>query len=402
VNSLRTRVSWLTRRAQGLELDDTTLSPVLEEELRRSERELLERVRRARLTRQPGHAGPSLAEPGLDVAALREALGAGEALLEYGVIDDELFACVVSREHLVLQRQVARWPDVLQALRSARFQIESLSHGAHLLAGHLASLTARCQARMAELHSLVWQPLAPLVGGCTRVLVVAPAQLGALPFAALHDGQATLAERHELAFAPSARTALHGLSRRMAAPQPALVMAESSQLLHAAAEAHRVAALFPGAALCVDEAATLERWRELAPGAALIHLACHARFRSDNPAFSALHLNDGALTVEMVEQMTLRPGLVVLSGCETGLVDGAGGDEQVGLVRAFLVAGAARVVASLWPVDDEVTGQFMARFLVALSRGIPPAQALRLAQVALMRQHAHPFHWAAFTLQGGW
>eukprot|EP01035_Chromulina_nebulosa_P001069 gene1069-1451_t len=156
IESLRTRVSWLTRRAQGLEHDDTPLSPALEEELRQSERELLERVRRARLTRQPGPPGTAPAEPGLDVAALRAALGAGEALLEYGVIDDELFACVVSREHLVLHRQVAPWPEVLQALRSARFQIEALSHGAEPLAGHLASLTARCQARMAQLHALVW------------------------------------------------------------------------------------------------------------------------------------------------------------------------------------------------------------------------------------------------------
>lgn len=401
IDSLRTRVSWLTRRAQGLEHDDSLLSPALEEELRRSERELLERVRRARLTGRPGQ-DPTGLEQELDLAALRGALGAGEALLEYGVIDDELFACVVSRDGIVLQRRLAAWPAVLQALRSARFQIETLSHGAEAITGHLDSLVARCQARMAQLHRLVWQPLMPLLAGSRRILVVAPAQLGALPFAALHDGQAPLAERHELAFAPSARTALHGLGRRVEAPRPALVMAESTQLMHAAAEACRVAALFPQACLCVDESATLDRWRELAPQAGMIHLACHARFRSDNPAFSALHLSDGALTVEMIEQMALRPALVVLSGCETGLVDGAGGDEQVGLVRAFLVAGAARVVASLWPVDDAVTGQFMAGFHVALSRGMAPAEALRLAQVALMRQHPHPFHWAAFTLQGGW
>lgn len=401
IYSLRGRVSWLTRRAQGLELDDSLLSPALEEELRQSERALLERVRRARLVRRPGIDAAGL-EPGLDLPALCGALGPGEALLEYGVLDDELFACVVTAEGVVLQRRVASWQAALQALRSVRFQIEALSHGAQAMAGHLASLTARCQTRLQQLHGLVWQPLLPLLGGCRRVLIVAPAQLGALPFAALHDGQAPLAERHELAFAPSARTALHGLGRRVDAPRPALVMAESSQLMHAAAEARRVAALFPQAELCVDEQATLEHWRAQAPGAGLIHLACHARFRSDNPAFSALHLRNGALTVEMVERMTLRPALVVLSGCETGLVDGAGGDEQVGLVRAFLVAGAARVVASLWPVDDEVTGHFMAGFHVALSRGMAPAEALGLAQVALMRQHPHPFHWAAFTLQGGW
>ena len=58
------------------------------------------------------------------------------------------------------------------------------------------------------------------------------------------------------------------------------------------------------------------------------------------------------------------------------LAGAAGADEQVGLVRAFLVAGAARVLASLWPVDDAVTARFMAHFYGALQQGLSPAQAL--------------------------
>ena len=72
-------------------------------------------------------------------------LGEGDALVEYGVVDDELFACVVTRAGVVLQRHVADWPAVLEAVRSARFQIETLRHGAAPVARHLAVLTERAQ-----------------------------------------------------------------------------------------------------------------------------------------------------------------------------------------------------------------------------------------------------------------
>ncbi|HSI61408.1 MAG TPA: CHAT domain-containing protein, partial [Ideonella sp.] len=220
--------------------------------------------------------------------------------------------------------------------------------------------------------------------------------------AARAPGRQALAQRHQLAFAPSAQAALHGLRRHPGAPREALVLAESSRLLHAAGEAACVAALFTSSRCFVDAQATLQALQAHAGEADLIHLACHAQFRSDNPSFSALHLHDGALSAELAETLRLRPGMVVLSGCETGLAGGGGGDEMVGLVRAFLVAGAARVLASLWPVDDAVTRLFMQAFYGALRQGRAPAEALGSAQAAVMRQHPHPFHWAAFALYGGW
>jgi CHAT domain-containing protein len=107
-----------------------------------------------------------------------------------------------------------------------------------------------------------------------------------------------------------------------------------------------------------------------------------------------------------VEALRLSARLVVLSGCETAGGDeagrAAGGDEWVGLVRAFLLAGAGRVVASLWPVDDRITAGFMARLYAALAAGRPPAAALRSAQLAVRAEHPQPIHWAAFALFGGW
>ena len=397
---LRDRLNWLYRRVQRLD-DDGESSAALTDELRRTERELLEETRRARLA-APTSEHTSRTDDDFAVESFQGLLGEADALVEYGVLDDEMFACVVTRTGVSLHRQVASWAAVLEALRAARFQIDTLRHGAAPVRQHLASLTARTLLRMGRLHALVWAPLDSALSNCRRVLVVPHGQLGALPFCALHDGESSLAQRYQLAVAPSARLALRGLVRQPVRPRRALVLGEASRLPHAAQEARFVAGLFPEASAFVGEQATMDTLRAHAGGADVVHLACHAQFRSDNPMFSALHLHDSPLTVELAESLGLQPGIVVLSACETGLAELGSGDEMVGLVRAFLVAGAARVVASLWPVDDAVTAVFMASYYAALCRGQPPAAALQLAQIELMGQYPHPCYWAAFTLYGGW
>ena len=407
LQALRERLNWLYRRAQRLQ-EEGGSSAALSDELRRTEHELLERARRQRLAAPQRashnrHTGDTRDDPDdLRVDALQAALHDGDALVEYGVLDAELFACVVTRRKVTLVRRLALWPRVLEAAESARFQIETLRHGSAPVQRHLPALVARTQAHMAALHALVWSPLAAELAGCHRVIVVPHAQLGVVPFAALTDGSTSLGERFELALAPSARLALRGLRRPAVPARRVLALGESSRLAHTAHEAQFVAGLFDAGSAFVGEQATLQVLRDHAPAADVLHLACHAQFRSDNPRFSALHLHAGALTVEGAEALALKPCTVVLSACETGLNALSVGDEMVGLVRAFMVAGAARVVASLWPVADEITACFMAQFYAALAAGKGAARALQVAQAATRRAHPHPYFWAAFVLYGGW
>jgi CHAT domain-containing protein len=98
--------------------------------------------------------------------------------------------------------------------------------------------------------------------------------------------------------------------------------------------------------------------------------------------------------------------LVTLSACETGRAVIGGGDELVGLARAFLYAGAAGLLVSQWRVDDASTAALMTRFYGALRSGAGRAEALRTAQCAFLSQgppengHQHPFFWAGFQLIG--
>jgi CHAT domain-containing protein/tetratricopeptide (TPR) repeat protein len=97
----------------------------------------------------------------------------------------------------------------------------------------------------------------------------------------------------------------------------------------------------------------------------------------------------GILTAEAIAGLPLQElELVVLSACETGLGLVGGGEGVFGLQRAFHLAGAHNVVASLWKVDDEATAALMAIFYDQLWRhGQPPMAALRTAQLTLYR---HP------------
>jgi CHAT domain-containing protein len=80
------------------------------------------------------------------------------------------------------------------------------------------------------------------------------------------------------------------------------------------------------------------------------------------------------------------------------------GEGLVGLTGGFMYAGAKRVVVSLWSVEDEATSELMKRFYQGMFRDkLPPTQALREAQLSMLREPQYlPYHWAAFSLQGEW
>lgn len=392
------RLAWLHRRARRLQ-DDLGAAATLAQQIRLTERELIERSRRARVSSSA--QAPSADLP-FDIRALHKRLRPGDALVEYGVLDDELFAIVVGSGGVAIRRHLASWQRVLQVVRWTRFQLQSPRYGAAATQRHAKSLLHRAEQRLGELYGLIWAPLEAALRGKGRVLVVPHAQLGAIPFAALGNGYECLVDRHEIAIAPSARIALRGLGRAPRRVHSVLALGESSRLPHAAQEATAVASMLPDGLACVGDKATAQALIRHGQRVDVIHLACHAQFRADNPMFSSVHLHDGPLSAQAIESLRLRSAIVVLSACETALHAEHGGDEIFGITRAFLVAGAERVVASLCTVDDAATAQMMRAFYAALKDGRTPGAALRAAQRSARAQAEHPYYWAAFTLIGGW
>lgn len=146
----------------------------------------------------------------------------------------------------------------------------------------------------------------------------------------------------------------------------------------------------------------------------IIHFATHGLMNNAHPELSGLMLSlvdeegrpqDGFLRLHDIYNLNLPADLVVLSACNTALGQDVRGEGLVGIVRGFMYAGAARVVASLWKVDDEATAELMKRFYRhMLQEKMQAAAALRAAQVEMwqQKQWQSPYFWAAFSLQGEW
>lgn len=157
-------------------------------------------------------------------------------------------------------------------------------------------------------------------------------------------------------------------------------------------------------------------FRGLMRGAGILHFATHGLVDHQRPELSALVLSlfdengkpqDGYLYAHELFSTRIAAQLVVLSACETGIGPEVPGEGIQGLSRAFLYAGAPRVITSLWSVDDESTASLMSElYRQMLELGHTPAAALRAAQLRLLHDTDQgwfePVHWAPFILVGDW
>jgi CHAT domain-containing protein/tetratricopeptide (TPR) repeat protein len=144
-----------------------------------------------------------------------------------------------------------------------------------------------------------------------------------------------------------------------------------------------------------------------------VHFATHGFLNTAHPELSGIALSmisedgkeqDGFLRAHEIFNLKLPAELVVLSGCRTGLGKEIRGEGLVGLTRGFMYAGAARVLVSLWDVNDEATAELMSRFYKAMlgKEKLSPAAALKAAQTSMWKDSRwqSPYYWAGFVLQG--
>jgi CHAT domain-containing protein/Tfp pilus assembly protein PilF len=146
----------------------------------------------------------------------------------------------------------------------------------------------------------------------------------------------------------------------------------------------------------------------------ILHFATHGLLDTARPEFSGLVFSlydktgksqDGFLRLNQIYNLNLNSDLVVLSACQTALGKDVRGEGLIGLTRGFMYAGARRVMASLWKVDDAATAEFMKRFYQKiLQKNLSPADALRQTQNEMKQipRFRAPYFWAGFTLQGDW
>nr|MBA2391085.1 CHAT domain-containing protein [Geodermatophilaceae bacterium] len=335
-------------------------------------------------------------------------LAADTLLIEYFIARGELVVFLVTRGSIEARRLPGVLPAVQQASRLLWLNFRAMP--ARLRRNSAAALLPNARGLLQQLHTLLVTPLADALSAYPRLLIVPHGSLHYLPFHAFHDGEHYLLEQHEIGYLPGASFLRYTQEAQPNASGLAAFGHSRGRLLpHALHEATTVAALMGGDAF-LEEEASLAQVRRAAANCRVLHLATHGDFRPDNPLFSGLALADGWLTTLEIFSLRINASLVTLSACQTGRNVVAGGDELLGLMRAFLYAGAVSLVLSLWPVEDLATARLMQSFYRNLAAGAHKGAALRDAQLQFVRGqsgvedvtelHAHPYFWAPFLLIG--
>ncbi|MCP4409501.1 MAG: CHAT domain-containing protein [Gammaproteobacteria bacterium] len=263
-----------------------------------------------------------------------------------------------------------------------------------------------------------------------------------------------LLDKYEIAYAPSATMLRFALQReRRDMSHLFAVTNPDRSLVFTDGEVQGIEMLFDNPQSLWYEQATKEAVYKQATDAQIVHFSCHGNFQFGDPMESCLKLvedNDETrnLTLRDIFANLKLPNAaaVVLSACETGMVQLEAGDEYIGLLSGFLYAGAPTVISSLWVVDDLSTSLLMNRWYEnVLQKQMGKAAALRDAQlwmryltykelVEYLEQHPpirqalqandyerwrgykraakhtpekktefqHPYHWGAFTCNGSW
>ncbi|HEV7703007.1 MAG TPA: CHAT domain-containing protein [Gemmatimonadaceae bacterium] len=282
----------------------------------------------------------------------------------------------------------------------------------------------------AEIFGKVLRRLSPDVN---ELVLVPEDVLHRLPFAALIVDGHRVAERYSVHVTPSAAIALSlwgarrspGIARMIAfgdahfpsddARNPPVTRAHFAafasnggltRLSASATEVREAVRHWPQSqALLGADASEVNLKRIRLDQFRLVHFATHAEVDERSPGRSAIALaagggEDGFVTSADLAALRLDADLVMLSGCSTAMGLIVNGEGILGLTGPLLQAGAHSVVATLWPVSDRQSAEFVQRFYGYLAGGVAATDALRLAQVDAMKRGVSPRDWAAFVLTG--
>ncbi|MHC9540214.1 MAG: CHAT domain-containing protein [Vulcanimicrobiota bacterium] len=272
---------------------------------------------------------------------------------------------------------------------------------------------------LAQLYSILVEPAKSEIEGKKMLIVVPHRWLQVIPFTALVDGSgAYLINRYQVVQEPSASAMKLCIEKKRSVQKRSgrkrftgfalgnIAIEKDgekySPLPGTINEVDSVAQLYDDKELFKNEAMTVGNLKAQAAKTLYLHIATHGVIDSSNPAFSRLIMADDVLSVKDIFNIPVTTDFVTLSACKTGLGSLTEGDELIGLSRAFFYAGTPSLMVSMWSVSDESTAEFMKEFYKSLVKGSTKAEALRDAELALMKKYPAPFYWAPFVLMGDW
>ncbi|HXL80612.1 MAG TPA: CHAT domain-containing protein [Pyrinomonadaceae bacterium] len=359
----------------------------------------------------------------LTLAEIQRLMPEQTQLLEYAVLSDKMLIWVVSNSAFAgkeIPLHAGQLAEKIRALNNSIAQ-GAASHGEFL-------------SRAKDLHDQIIRPIEGLLRKDRQLVIVADKSLNYLPFSALISTSSGryLIEDYQLQMTPSATVFVacckEARARNTQTEERILSVGNPRfdqtrfpglpDLPAAAREAEESASFYGRKTVLTKGEALKGRVTKAFTTSDVVHLATHAVTDERSPLLSKLLLahdttmpsdgSDGELLSVEIHQLKLpRTRLVVLSACQTGVEHAYSGEGAIGLARPFLAARVPLVVASLWPVDSELTAELMVQFHRFRKEGkLTTVAALQQAQLAMLHNPQPAFRensgWAAFTVIGGY
>lgn len=366
-------------------------------------------------------AGGTKSAPALDVRDIQKRLPEQIQLVQLSVLEDKVLV----------------WHITSSKLSAKALDVDSTKLS-DLVKTTLNQINQRDQTGAAvglkKLYSIL---IAPIRGELdpNKVLCLIPDKiLHYVPFDALISDTTGhyLAQDYRLLFSPSTTVLIESTNkahaRDSAKPEKLLAVGDPSfdrvanpklpSLPDAEREVKALALRYSTPRILLKRKATRESIMRDLPLVDVAHFAAHYQIDPRSRLASKLVLAPGPgdhahsqapglSSAEIYRMHLAHTKLVVLSACTTGIEGQFGGEGPIGFARAFLVAGAPVVVASLWPVDSDATAELMIafhRFRKAEKQST--TEALTLAKQHMMNhentRYRDPYYWAGFTVIGGY
>ncbi|MDM7923560.1 MAG: CHAT domain-containing protein, partial [Pyrinomonadaceae bacterium] len=259
-----------------------------------AERKLATATRRMNSISGNGHS-PQAAFGKAGLEAVIGRLGSGRALVEFTLSGDEIGAFVLADGEVEFFGGIASNSEIAAAIRSLRFQFESLKYGQNVDA-FTASLRKKADVLLARMYEKLVRPIRDAIGD--RGLVVVPAgAIHLVPFHALKEEKRYLIEEREVVYAPSAAVWERLPNGEGNGLDNALLIAFADEKIPLVeSEVAAIREMLSNAETLSGKDATFDGYLDRSGSADLIHFACHGSFRPDDPMNSSLHLADGWVT----------------------------------------------------------------------------------------------------------
>lgn len=350
------------------------------------------------------------------LAEVRKSLGKKEALLEYFVGQENIYAFIITKqalETISLPKDFPLKDWVVQFRKDIEaFQFPNTNRMA-LCESYTSTAT--------QLYDKLIAPIVQQVPLPEKLTIIPSGILGYLPFDALlkknpeqlcqFENYPYLLYDYHINYGYSATlqaslSQVKGINKRLAGFGPKFEGDGQFGSLEQNISSLQKINQFIDGQLFLDKNATVDQFLANAGQFGLLQLATHAQANTQEGDFSFIVFSDGkggydSLFVKDVYLLELAAELVVLSACETAVGTVYNSEGIISLARSFLYSGAKSIITTLWSINESANLQIIENFYQKLKKGHSKSTALRLAKMEQIQQgdrfHAHPVYWAALA-----